>query len=327
MHHIRTFTATRLGFFLSRLLILIGIVVFFTILGIIAGQGLCKLIFRVDMAEINFLNISDLDSNQIAALKLFQTFAGSIGMFLLPALIFPNAIGRGTSYFLKTKNPNRWFNWPIAFSVIIVSVPIVSWMYHLNQGMKFPVEWSSFETQIRHMEDKANEFTKVFTQANSYGMLFLNLIVVAVIPAICEELFFRGILQNFLKMCIYNEIVAIIFAAIIFSGFHGQFYGFLPRFVLGIILGFIYANSGSIWVVIFAHFINNAMATLMIFMVSYYPDVAILKDDYVFPMAVNILSIVMVVGLIWWQKKMYLDYMNSKIQKMSFENLKEHQNP
>ena len=320
MTELPAFFRSRFGFFISRLSILIGMVLVFTSVGAIAGATLCKIFFHEDISSMNFLNVSELDSNKIAALKLFQTLAGSIGMFLVPALLFPQSIRQRSSSYLKSSNPQHWFNWPIAFGLMLVSVPFVSWLYQFNQGLKFPQEWSAFEAQIRQMEEQAGALTKVFVQSDSLGMLFLNLLVVAVIPAICEEFFFRGVIQNFIRMVIYNDIVSIIFAAIIFSGFHGQFYGFLPRLALGIVLGFIYTNSGNIWLSVFAHFVNNALATIMAYVVSFHPDITILKDDYVFPWPISILSILMVIGLIWWHKKLYFAYLMKDIEKLNAAN-------
>ncbi|MBC7384139.1 MAG: CPBP family intramembrane metalloprotease [Bacteroidia bacterium] len=303
---------TQWGFFLSRLLILIGMVIFFTFTGAALGYMAVKLFYRVDPGIMNLAGLNKENPEIISALKLFQSIAVSV-MFLMPAFLFPAAAKSKVGSFLKLKNPTPYFSWPVAILLMIICIPFVSWLYQINQGLKLPASWSSFESEIRQMEDKAAELTKVFVEASSIGMLLLNILVVAVIPAICEEFFFRGVVQNFIKLCFYNEIVAIILAALIFSGFHGQYYGFLPRFFLGIILGYIYATSGNIWVSVLAHFFNNAFAVTIMYVSKFYPTVSIFKDEYVFPLPISLLSGVMVIGVIWWYRKIFRDLVFTKL--------------
>lgn len=301
---------TQWGFFISRLFILIGMLLAFTALGSLAGIGLVKLIYGLDFTHINMEQIIEMckeEPNTIPALKLFQVFAGSIGVFLIPALLFPQALGEKAINFLNLKKPTPYFSWLIAIALMFMVIPAVSWLYQFNQGLRFPEEWKEFEAQIKQMETQAGELTRIFLKANSMGVLLLNLLVVAVIPAICEEFFFRGALQNFIRGCFNNEILAIVFAALIFSGFHGQFYGFIPRLFLGIILGFLYATSGNIWVAVLAHFLNNAIATIVAYTADLYPEMEIFSEDYLFPVYISVLSLMMVTGLIIWHKKMFKD--------------------
>ncbi len=301
---------TQWGFFISRMFILIGMLLVFTALGSFAGIGLVKLIYGLDFTNINMEQIIEMcknEPNAIPAIKLFQTFAGSIGIFLIPALLFPMALGEKTIHFLNLKKPAPYFSWLIAIALMFAVIPAVSWLYQFNQGMRFPEAWKEFETQIKQMETQAGELTNLFLKANNMGVLLLNLVVVAVIPAICEEFFFRGALQNFIRGCFNNEVVAIVFAALIFSGFHGQFYGFLPRLFLGIILGYLYASSGNIWVAVLAHFLNNAIAIIVAYTADLYPETTILSEDYVFPVYISILSMLLVIGLITWHKKLFID--------------------
>ena len=109
-------------------------------------------------------------------------------------------------------------------------------------------------------DNNAEKITKYFLKMNTLGDLFFNVLVIAIIPAIGEELFFRGYLQEKMTQWLGKPDVAIIITAILFSAIHMQFQGFLPRFALGLILGYLFYWSGSLWLPIIAHLLNNAMA-------------------------------------------------------------------
>jgi len=94
------------------------------------------------------------------------------------------------------------------------------------------------------------------------------LFVIALLAALSEELFFRGILQKVLIECIHNKHIGVWLAAIIFSAFHMQFFGFLPRMLMGVYLGYLFLWSGSLWPGIFAHFLNNGMAVFIVWLAN-----------------------------------------------------------
>jgi len=101
---------------------------------------------------------------------------------------------------------------------------------------------------------------------DSFGSFLLNMLMVAVIPAVGEELLFRGVIQKLLQKLVNNAHLAIIITAILFSAMHFQFYGFLPRWIMGIILGYLFYWSGNIWYPIIAHFLNNGFQVLMVYL-------------------------------------------------------------
>jgi membrane protease YdiL (CAAX protease family) len=98
---------------------------------------------------------------------------------------------------------------------------------------------------------------------NHLGDLLLNLLVIAIVPAIGEELLFRGYLQQSFSNWLSNPHVAIIVTAVLFSAIHLHFQAFLPRFILGVLLGYLFYWSGSLWLPILAHFANNAQAVII----------------------------------------------------------------
>ncbi|MDZ7777205.1 MAG: CPBP family intramembrane glutamic endopeptidase [Bacteroidales bacterium] len=105
-------------------------------------------------------------------------------------------------------------------------------------------------------------------ERTSYGALAANLLLIAVIPAIGEELFFRGVLQKVFTDWFSNAHAGIIITSVLFSALHMQFFGFLPRFVLGVLFGYYFYWSRSLWLPIFAHFINNGAAVVVAFLAA-----------------------------------------------------------
>jgi uncharacterized protein len=121
---------------------------------------------------------------------------------------------------------------------------------------------------MKASEDNATRITEALMNMHSTGELFYNLLIIAVLPALGEEFLFRGILQKLFKEITQNIHVAIIITAVIFSAIHMQFYGFIPRMMLGILFGYLLHWTGSIWVPVFAHFINNGAAVVFAYIAS-----------------------------------------------------------
>jgi hypothetical protein len=137
---------------------------------------------------------------------------------------------------------------------------------HWNATVDFPAFLDAFERWAKAKEDMLRELTLELTKISTIPQLILGLIVFAVLPAIGEELAFRGIVQQELQRWWRNPHLAIWVAAIIFGAIHMQFYGVVPRIMLGVLFGYLYWWSGNIWVPIIGHFINNGFMVLMMFL-------------------------------------------------------------
>jgi membrane protease YdiL (CAAX protease family) len=124
----------------------------------------------------------------------------------------------------------------------------------------------SFEQWAKLQEDKLKDLTIFLTEFRSFEQFLLGFIVIGILPGIGEELLFRGILQNKLKQLLGNAHIAIWLAAIIFSAFHLQFYGFVPRMLLGALFGYLYQWSGNLIYAMVAHFVNNGFTVIMMYL-------------------------------------------------------------
>ena len=153
----------------------------------------------------------------------------------------------------------------IAFFFAVSALPIISLLAEWNMGMKLPSFLASFEEMMRQMEESANMLTERFLNTSSVGMMVVNLFVMALLPAVGEEMMFRGWLQRVLGKSV-NYHIAIWVSAFVFSAIHFQFYGFIPRMLIGAALGYLYCYTGSLWAPIIAHFTNNAAAGVFAFL-------------------------------------------------------------
>ncbi len=143
----------------------------------------------------------------------------------------------------------------------VVAIPGISLLADMNNSIHLP---DALETVMRQMEEANKALIERFLCTDSYMRLGVNVFVIAVLPAVCEELMFRGWLQR--RLASYTNIHAAIWiTGIIFSAIHFQFYGFIPRMLLGAALGYIFYYTGSLWSSILAHFINNALAVIVAF--------------------------------------------------------------
>jgi hypothetical protein len=150
--------------------------------------------------------------------------------------------------------------------MIVLYMPVSAWAVQWNERFVFPEGWETLEQQVRSMEDLLKELTVFLVNFQSPLEFILGLVVVAVIPGIGEELLFRGVLQNKIAKSTQSIHLAIWVSAFIFSAIHFQFYGFLPRMLLGALFGYLYFWSGSLLVPMFAHFLNNGFTLVWMYL-------------------------------------------------------------
>lgn len=244
------------------------------VLFIILTSFLITLLFALLIAIPLFhINLSDLSStlsdysnpNNLSFLKYLQSMQ-AFGLFILPAFIIAYLF-RSDHYlaFNKKVNSKTIF---ISIFILVASIPIINSLGALNQSMQLPDWLSGIENWIKEKEENAQNITESFLVMNTLRGLLFNLFMLAVLPAIGEELIFRGILQRIFAEWTRNIHIGILIAGFLFSAMHFQFYGFLPRMILGILLGYLFYWSGSIWIPIVGHFTNNAIAVLFYYFYS-----------------------------------------------------------
>lgn len=162
-----------------------------------------------------------------------------------------------------------------SLSVYIAAVVGTSVLAMWNANIVFPEFLSGLETIFRDMEDSAMETTKKFFSGSSFSDLAINIFVAAFMAALVEEMFFRGALQQLLSKWFNNGHVAVWVTAFIFSAIHLQFFGFVPRLIMGAILGYLFLYTRNLWVPFFYHFVNNTMVIIVNF---YWGETSFVKE-------------------------------------------------
>ena len=182
----------------------------------------------------------------------------------LPAYIIATLVHPSPARYLKISGDKR-IGKKLVFAVLIFifSYSLASYLSQLNKGMELPSFMHEVEQFFRTMEDAALETTNLLLSGKTIGSLILNLIIVAGFAAISEELFFRGALQQLIGEKFPNGHAAVWITALVFSIVHFQFYGFLPRLLLGALLGYLFLYTQNLWVPILFHFINNALIVVL----------------------------------------------------------------
>lgn len=199
------------------------------------------------------------------AIKYLQ-IVQSLGLFIFPALLFPYFNGEEIREYLAIKKYRNVLLLAVVAAIVINVSPIIEYLGYLNELVVFPSYLADLERSLRAAEEQAANITKLFLQMPNFGSFLFNLFLVAALPAIGEELLFRGVLQKLFKELTNNVHWAIWITAFLFSALHMQFFGFLPRMMLGALMGYLFVYSGSIWVPIFAHFVNNALVVVGVYL-------------------------------------------------------------
>ncbi len=197
-------------------------------------------------------------------LYVIQGFATSIGLVAIPLLyttVIDNTLGKEIAYG-RTSLLVLVLTFGAVLSFIVVNSLFVEW----NASVHLPGFLKGFEEWARSREEYAEELTRYLTYFDNPLQFVLAFVVIAVLPAFGEEYVFRGLLQNEFKRWTGNIHVAIWVSAILFSGIHMQFFGFIPRVLLGALFGYLYAWSGNLLLPVLAHFVNNGFSLVVMYL-------------------------------------------------------------
>jgi uncharacterized protein len=247
----------------------LGIFVLFSLLGTMVGGGLTLLLgyfYGLDTSEVAAAIGPDAPPNERGLVR-WMLILSHLGTFVVPGLLTvvlfygrkmgasgPLAAFASNLNWLDYLRAGRWPGWlqvGLGLLLLLAALPLVHYLYGVNKLLPLP-EW------MRAMESQTNDAIRGVLRMDSPGELAANLIIMALVPAIGEELVFRGILQQQLMRKIANPWVGILLAGAIFSAIHLQFEGFLPRWLLGVLLGWMFWRTQNFWVPVAAHFFNNA---------------------------------------------------------------------
>ena len=247
----------------QQLLLLISTsLVSFFLIGLL-GTYLLSLLTGIPIQQMASLGTLDPHHPYLGFFIRGMQLVQFIGLFLVPSWIAGYFFTeKPATQYLGFRKPSHPGFWVVGIMVILISLPLVQWLGEVNRAIQFPAELTQW---IKDKENEANDTVKALLSLRRPADLFLNLIFIAGLAGVGEELLFRGVLQRVFVKWFGQAWPAIIAAAFLFAALHLQFYGFLPRFVLGILLGAVYWYSGSLWVSILAHFVYDGLLVTLVY--------------------------------------------------------------
>lgn len=247
-----------------KFILLIGMTAFFLIVSTLFGMLLSVLFYGNDiLLQLTNPNLSDL--RIVAALKVMQT-VNMAGGLLLPAILYLYFTeDYPLSYSKLRKLPSIY---PLILTLLFVLAlqPFIGYLGDLNSRMHLSGFMSSAENWMKNAEEQAMKLSKAFLTTGSIGGLWVNIFMIALLPAVTEELLFRGIVARLFRKMTGSIHWAAILSAVLFAAIHMQFYGFLPRFLLGLVFAYMLFRTGNLWIPVAAHFINNLLSVLADFL-------------------------------------------------------------
>ena len=234
----------------ERLFILLALIIIGLILGTVIGFA--------------YVFITKSNPQDLNALRFMQ-ISSQLFTFVFPPIAYAFLVKEKPVNALGLKNSKiLWFL--IGTAMIFAIMPLNSIFAEWNAGLTLPDSMSKIESLMKQMQESATAMIEKFVSVDTIGSLILNLFMIAGLAAIGEELLFRSIIQTSLIKICKNAHVGILIASAIFSFIHLEFYGFVPRLILGMLLGYMFYFSGSIWIPMLMHFLNNGTVVLIYFL-------------------------------------------------------------
>ena len=275
----------------GQLITLFVLVVLFFILA--AGVTAGAVLFGLDYGNVHHMLLLQIVTQLIA--------------FLVPALVVAYLFSDTVSGSLRFDfSKRKWLLAAVGVFVLLLMVPFTDWLSQVNDSWHWSGRWAALEEQLRDGTQRNQDLVEEMLSLPGVGNLLFNLLAIALVPAICEEFLFRGGVQTILGRWVRNPHLAVLLSAAIFSLMHGEFFVFLPRFFLGVLLGYLFYYGGSMLVNVAAHFVNNAIVVVAWYLYAN----GTIGDTYVenidAPMAVWL------VGLILGSALFYMIFIRSK---------------
>lgn len=250
--------------FAGKMALLLGLLVSFLLFSTLLG-----LLLLVPLAGPGAMNIMiSPDFNDpvvVSGLKIVQITSMAFGL-LLPSLLYLYMTQPRPLDAMSNRISRPAFIFLITSLFMLSAQPVISLFNEWNSRMILPESLSGLENWMKSSEDQAGKITEAFLSTSSWSGFLVNTFMIALLPAFSEELLFRGILAKLLRDWTRNIHIGVILSALVFAGIHLQFYGFLPRFMLGVAFGYLFFRTGTLWVPIIAHFVNNFLSVLIEFL-------------------------------------------------------------
>jgi membrane protease YdiL (CAAX protease family) len=280
-----------------QFLLFISIFIIVLIIGNIIGAGIVLAVYGLKtLVAIASLSIST--PHFLPAIWILQLTGTTLPIFGAP-IFFALVIVKDPDDYIK---PSFHFPWILLFlvlAIMFISNPVIEFLSNLNQKMVLPdyLKW------MRDKEDDAQKITEAMLQMKTIWDLIVDVLLIGLLTAIVEEFMFRGCLQTIFMRWTGNIHAAVWITAILFSAFHMEFFGFLPRLMLGVLFGYFVAWSGSIWTGVWAHFINNGTAVIATYLFQHKQIKTNPDDQHLFSYQGYVLSLIIILLLLFTYRR------------------------
>lgn len=292
---------------LNLLLLIIMVGVGFAVVGLVVGLFIALPFYPGSATEL-ISALEDPTNHPDVKIPFYIIQASStlIGLIVIPAVYMSQ---NQTSIMTFFRERVEWVPVAITFFVVIIFSVVNSVFIEWNAGFHFP-EFvpdflRKFESWAREREDTAQAATKFLTQFESVSELAIALVVIAVLPAIGEEIVFRGLIQNEMVKATGKLHLSIWITAALFSAIHIQFFGFIPRLLLGALFGYLYYWSGNLTLAIIAHFVNNGVSVVAMYFYQKGAFEFDIESSESAPLNVVVISAVLTAGLLYYFYKYF----------------------
>lgn len=257
----------------------------FSLLGALISSAL----FHIPLSDILNLLGNTSDASNIGFLKFYNAFA-TFGAWVVSAFLFTKVRSYKVNSLWKFQMPKVRFIWALLPVLFISAVVVSAYLLNLNERLPIPVSVRSFFNSANSAKMLEN-----MLQMNTNLDLFVNIICIALFPALFEEIFFRGTLQPLFSGFFKNHHVGIWLCSITFALVHLNIDQIMPMMFLALVLGYLFYYTKSIYTNILIHFLNNSLA---IFAYYYQNNSGIAKQVVENKFAPNMLSFFLFLGII-----------------------------
>lgn len=229
--------------------------------------GLMLLGFALSAIVLAAMTLSGADAQDLNTMT-WTTAVSQVLTFAMPALLWVLLyVGDFRNGLQLDFALSKWGKAGVGVLLLILLLPALDWVTEWNKGWHLPESMAVLEQQLRDANEASEQLVKHILARPGTGAFVVNLFVAALLPAVCEELFFRCGIQQLLQKCFKNNAhVAILLTAVIFSLAHGEMFAFVPRFIMGLMLGYLFYLSKSVLVNMLVHFCNNAVIVVLYFL-------------------------------------------------------------
>ncbi|MFC5272105.1 CPBP family intramembrane glutamic endopeptidase [Adhaeribacter terreus] len=288
----------------TKILLLLGFMVGGICVGMFGALLGLNLFFGLSVSDISQITVNPQAFPNGRGAMVFYQLATHFFMFTAAPLLFISLAEPSVKRYLFAKKNYVGLLFLSALLALVI-MPANSWLIDWNSKMVLPEALKGFELWAKEKEETLAELTRFLTRFDTIGQMLIGLVAFALVPAIGEELVFRGVLQKNLARLLKNHHVAIWLTAFVFGAIHVQFYGFFPRMLLGALFGYLYFWSKNLWVPIAAHFMNNGFTVFMLYLQQQNLIKANVESTDSLPWYMGLFSLVMSLLLLFYLKKRY----------------------